>query len=474
MYNSMESFMTVRREYVAEANDTFAATDLFRDQLEVLEGEFPEIAGHAGEIALRGDSLIIDHGFKESFFTDPARALVFSALTLRHIEHRRSREKPLAEKRLINESLKLLVASHNESEDLLKEQSSLMSVYDDFTHPELTALMRGFVEEGGLDKVKRRLRVSPGNEDPYDLRVLAYSTLGGASGLLPARNFWDDDKDIEENQRILRQLKDVREVVNEYHRGLTKKQKEFTERTGEDVSSSAGFVVTVGGKRLLCLPMPLAEKILYPELTQYSDYDTWDYRFDYAVLSHEYTHTQGRADLFPNVISFGIGLEERRADFFSGIPTYVDMFGLHTDLHLATGWDVRDLFRSNPKGGTPYEIYGDFALRFGLKNLVDLLGIIPDSYRRRHKRLSVISDIIGPVDQFIGDLLDREKEAGRGSRIIDRVDAYIDSSDTPEREGYQVDPFNRKALGLKTIGKIIVDRQKERRGPKKLNMTSPL
>lgn len=404
----------------------------------------PEVAEKQASIERSGREVIDTFGLKPELFEDPARSLVFTTIADRWSQlptEQEDNEAARSERHFLTDAVTLLGSEysdslaavaheHNTQEDGVDDATAL-KVYERYTDPTLTKEMKAAIDDGMLSQVKERLGITEDNEEPYELRVLSIDSKGSTGhGLVASTLDWENlPKDYKESRSIINAHEKERQDVKDYHDGLQARALEMAKEMGtEELFAPAWVDHRKDGSKILCISMPLAEKLLDPGLTKNAKYYTEeDWGRDFAILEHEYTHSQGGMNIDASV-KFGINLEELRAEHFSGNKQgYQDIKGLFLDTWVASGFDVKEMFDKLPKGGTQTEIYAAMANHLGLRNTLDMLLAAPRNYIQSQsdvfqvEAFNYIDGYDGPISRIIED----EAAAGRGEQMMERVDQRV-------------------------------------------------
>jgi hypothetical protein len=236
--------------------------------------------------------------------------------------------------------------------------------------------------------------------------------------------------DNKDRYRQFQQYNSYRQVVDGYSDGLAKRGKDFRGALGTE-SAAPAWVTNVDGEKTLCISLPLAEKILYKEEVTKgsSSYSDNDFVHDMAMLEHEYVHSQ-EGMLDPKLsLDFGISLEERRAEYFSGDKHgYTDAKSFLNDVGLLTGEFVQDVFdNASQKGRNPSEVVEAYANQLGLSRLVELLAVMPSNYNKEQTNSfrSSINEHLGGYDGVLRRIYDDKVVAGEKPKIDERITARM-------------------------------------------------
>lgn len=377
-----------------EVGKTEKAFGVFVDSLsERLE----ELKNYDGIEVLKraGDTLIDALQIDAEMFESPARAIIFTAIAKRFAE-RGTDDTDEAE--FCHDVTALLAREHSGLYETLKPSIGLelvdaneehhLAVLDEYTDIELTGRLDEAMRTRLMVGVRERLQVTESNEDPFEIRVLS---VGGNEN-----NFHGMFPTMPSIMREPNAPQDVRdehnakwEAYKEYEARLKENTERFIEQSGQQTAIPAAWVTTIKGVRYLCMPDPIARKVLDPDTAIQSDYykridaegDRSDEARELATLEHEYTHTQGGLAVDEDIF-FGISFEEVRAEKFSGNRQgYLSAKQfLRHGLGAITGFRVDDYFEANTKGGTQDHFFEDLATRLGLDATLELAVAAPEQY----------------------------------------------------------------------------------------------
>jgi hypothetical protein len=440
-----------------------------------LAGRIPEVAIKQEALRDSGEEIIDQFDIQPSLFEDQARTLVFTAITSRWADNKnREGEGAEKEQRFLYDSLALLAYAHSpklaELKPIIEGETSKLSddekmrIYDRYTDQTLSREMAQAISGGLLGEAKKRLGVTDANEDPYEVRVLSIDPKKQTSlGLHTTITNWDElPGDHEEKLKRFREESALLRAVQDQQQGLELRAEKMADELGEEVLFAPAWVTHANGKTLLCITMPTAEKILNPELTANSRNYTQDYwKRDFAFLEHEYTHTQGGLNLDQGV-SFGINMEEFRAELFSGNKHgYHDIKGLFQDVKSVTGFSLGEFLAQIPKGGSAESVYEEVARQLGLSPALELLLAAPANYfsEQSNPFHREIFNHLGGYDGITGRLLQQQIAAGKGeqidARIADRAKHIL--SITKDYEGII---NSKKRSGLNVVSNLISQKLK--------------
>ena len=431
------------------------ANEAYSQSLDQLEELVPEL-GHKRDALIGAASEIVEvFQLDPSIFEDSGRSLIFSALADRwsSLANLEGDEKEDELEFLTNGILMLGEnylpnADKIAASELIKETKQL-EIYDKFTDKQLSHEMTNAIDGGLLDSIKERMGISSENEDPFEVRVMSISGhYADAFGLEAEQPDYDNLPN--DPKAVLDTISDAdneRNVVDTWKKGLDQRGTEFAAELGVDKVFASAWVTRLKGKTLLCMPIPVAEKILHPELTKNSSVYTADsYERDFAYLEHEYVHTQGGVNIDQG-LDFGINLEELRAEYFSGNKQgYQDIKGFFSNYATITDENQEDIFEKNKKGGDALTVYSSIANRVGLRSMLEITMAAPNNYieHQSEKRLTQVNEYIGRFDGILSRLIEQEMAAGRGNKLETQIEERAQSV-------YKIFEGKNNALGVETF-----------------------
>lgn len=444
----------------------------FQPVVAQLSHEIPEVAAHQEGIVARGEELIDEFGLKPEFLEDGAHALFFSAIAQRYddLEQRKdtlSVDEYTREKEFIADATVLLALGSSEYYDEMKplidtnnkhETEYEEVVYDKFTNvPVSKELARAIHETDLLAGVKGRLGVTAENEDPFEVRVMNISdetTLGGMHPSMP--------KALENepyNSKGWRDFEADTEAFKEYAEGLQAGAKQFREALDFQGRIPGAWVADVKGVKTLVISLPFAEKILYKDETRASYYSEDDWDRDFAVLEHEYTHTQGGLNLGGNVF-YGVAAEEKRAERFSRDRNgYGDIKGADLDLHIVAGIDTATFMDSETKGGTAESFFTMIAKEVGLQTALEMALTVPSAYVEDEARplQAHVARHLGGPDELTKRIYHKVLQDPASRAAMDeRMDKFAKKIASMPSADYWA--AYRRGMGLKFVTEKIEER----------------
>lgn len=447
----------------------------FNQALNNLAVDLPEISMHRDAIEKGGHELIATFAINQEFFEDKAHVLFFSALAQRNgILVAAGEAANLVERDFIHSATALLVRKRSGKYESLRSSiaSDSMEVsdeavrraYDRHTDKQLTAELQAAIVNGLLDDVKEKAGITAENEDPYELHVLAIGNNNNIfSGMHLPRPETNDEAELAAWRDHIRTL-------DGYQAMLFSNTAEFCKATGMSEVPPA-WVVTVNGKKLLNVPLPIAEKLLHPEALGLSSTDPGR-RTDLGVLGHEYIHTQGGLNL-DNSFGYGISFEERRAEFYSGENTgYEDAKAMTFSLAAMKIVNLYKYFGETPKGGTAFDLYSDIAKEAGLQAALELALTVPASYKGRAGAYGATTQtFLGDQKDVLGRIYQRRLADPVKVAMMDAATNYFVEAALREGEGHPgdvdqyLDMMRNSGAGpvIDALAKELLSRRSERR-----------
>lgn len=375
----------------------------------------------------------------ERFFANPVKSLLFASIANRLVA---TPEEDYRTQEAMCETLLLIAGPDGpDGGELYNRQfvdhqnERLMTIYDQFTNHEISRDLEEAIKSGLLDGVKSRLGVSKESEEPYEVRVMNITSNEtmyiATDGIVPSID-WDSMDD----DRILEEARADREQYRGYVDGLRSRGDEFQKLTG-DKSFPIAWVEIIDGKKILCMQLPTAEKIIYKDQPRSKDYSDEEYERDLALLEHEYVHTQ-QSLLQNDHPDVGLGLEELRAEFYSGNKHgYIDVKRHFMYLSAITGIKLDNLFNEKSHNGSfnPADFYIGIAKQGGLDYMLDLALVLPSAYFSRDALRAESQKLIASYVGGISDLQQKTweslaRELGEevvSDRLADLVDVLMES-----------------------------------------------
>lgn len=417
------------------------ANPVFENKIAEFGHSLTEVQNDQELINQAGQELISEFGIQPELFDDNAHALMFTSIAQRYGRLEQGKETMdtgayTRDKEFIADAVVLLAGESSnlfdQTKDLIDKDHGIpeerkQAVYEKYTDKTLTKELEDAISVGLFDDVKERMGITDENEDEYDVRVLSlgdeYSSLGVMPGIL------DIEGADDYNSPTFEEYMEDSDAFKQYENDMVKRAQAFREELGAEARVPIAWVTTIDGKRTLCMPLPFAEKVLYKDEKRAGYYTEDDRNRDLAIMKHEYVHTQGGINLDNNVL-FGIGLEERRAEYFSGDKQgYQEIKGFFQDFRVVTGIDIAEIFDSMPKGGTALDVYTALAERIGLQATLELVMTVPQPYIDDSRPLQQnVEKYFGGPDSLTKKLYEKAVEEGKKDQVeagIDRIARFI-------------------------------------------------
>ncbi|NDD82836.1 hypothetical protein EBZ38_00940, partial [bacterium] len=363
-----------------------------------------------------GQEMIDDFGITDKFFEDESKSIIFAALASDYADLKDSKVENVgvitAHKEFLADTLVLLAGKESAYADVYGgskgeddiSSERMLATYDKFTNKVVSSEMTAAIANGLLDDVKKNLGITADNEDQYEVRVLnVLSEDGGeAYGMSPTPP--DGLYDLKYDDPKVKEFDQDDEAYKDYEEGLIKNGKDFNKSMGREGDSFApAWITTIDGRTILCLSLTTAEKILYKDEARSSYFTEDDRARDLALLKHEYTHTQKGVSVNGEPY-LGIGLEELRAEHFSGDKHgYADVKRHFKFVSKLSGFSPKDIFDDRAEGEVfdPANFYTKIAQQEGLDGLLDAVLLNPSNYIKdegSNKLQKSINDYVGGID----------------------------------------------------------------------------
>lgn len=409
------------------SNPEFAETrQVFVDYVNDLTTRLVELQESDLEAIKQAGSILIDSlELSPEIFANPARSVMFTAIAKRLAEKGAENSE---ETEFCHDATVLLALEHsglyetmkpNIGAELVDEDDERdLEVLNQFTDPELTERLQVVISEK-MHAVRERLQVSGENEDTFQVKVLA---VGGNAanfyGLQPTmpRELLEPDAPQELRDAHLEKYN----AYKEYEKRLLGNNERYNEQTGKLTDLPAAWVTTIKEVRYLCMPDPVARKILDADTViqqngytrAQTPYDRSDESREYATLEHEFTHLMGGLAVDENIF-FGISIEEFRAEKFSGNRQgYLDAKQfLRYGLGPITGFVLDDYMDANVKGGSQDHFYEDMAASIGLDAALEVALAAPSAYLHESRPLhSRLNEYLGGYDGILMRLYEKAED----------------------------------------------------------------
>lgn len=463
-------FETSQKALAETQNLAFAAS------LSELATRLPEVAEHQAAIEQAGNVITEELGLQPEFFNDASRTFFFSAIAQRYasledLKTTMTVDQYTTEKEFIFDATVLLAGDKSslypETKNLIDSDQGasdkvIETVYNRFINKEVSKELEEAIEGGLLANVKERLGVNKDNEDPFKVQVL---NIGDEFTTLGMRPDMPDLSDKKWNGPEWQDWNYTQAAFKGYGAELTAKGKEFKRQLGTEGNIPPAWITKINGVNTLNLPLPVAEKILYRDQERSRLYADDDAARDFAILEHEYTHTQGGLNLDNNIF-FGIGLEELRAEHFSGNKQgYLQIKGFFADLKIVTGINFPELMSQEIKGGDAPEFYTALAEQLGLQNVLEIALTVPSPYIDKKVRplQAHISTYLGGADAVTERIFNQVTE--NDPKRQEAIDAYIDDWATRNANlnSESWASYRKQTLGLQFVTSKLEARLREKR-----------
>ncbi|MBP7807070.1 hypothetical protein KA047_01095 [Candidatus Saccharibacteria bacterium] len=428
-------------ELVAASVEFSESEAMYVDGLERFAKDIPEVAAKSEALAAAGTELINDFGIKPEFFEESGRTLLFTSVAnrLANLDNKQmSRTEIVTEREFIADTAFLLASDYMVGFDDFKaslevennpsnlSDEGIKAIYDKYTDREMSKRLQAEINEAGLiDDVKAKLNVTAENEDAYELRVMSMSETEDYVFNFKRPEFPSDDElaamTREEQLEAMNAWQQDQDAYKAWEAGLTDRRTAFTQALGKEKFSAPAWVTHVGDKQFLCVTADLAERVLEGGGVTDEGYTADDRIRDIAYIGHEYTHTQG--GLMPdNKIDFGITLEERRAELYSGDKHgYGDVKNFLIDVDLITGTNPVDFLKeSEHKGGDQQEVFTKIANSYGLDSLIEMAAVMPQAYNQEQSNAvrRSIQTYLGGYDGVLTRFAHRQAENDPSTNVM--------------------------------------------------------
>lgn len=387
-----------------------------------LAESLPEVGEKKEKLLAATQEILEAFDIDESVFDNPQKAFVLTAIANRWTDAQTEEEWHYlhdAVTLVAHEHSALLESAYHDGQEgtgheLTPEQE--MEIYDRYTNAQMTEAF-SMKQDAIFAKIRERIGVTPENEDAFSVRVMNIASDYTLSGL---RAKFDANTSFEESMMD-------KKNVDDWKRGLLDNSQAFAKELDQGEPPIL-WATVIGGKKYLCLDLPTAEKLIDEDVFAESLYPGSDAEKEKtdleALAAHEYTHTQG-GYLIDGETEFGIALEERRAEYFSGDKHgYKDIKRFLGDFEAIAGINLFEIFDKAPKGGDPAEVYQEIAAKIGLNATLELLMTYPNTYVTDGQTNTFMKEsgkYLGSFDGFIGRLLESDLCKSRAVEI----DEYI-------------------------------------------------
>lgn len=427
---------TAETPVVNEALETHAASnEAYGRFLDYASSSLMEVSVNRQTIEAAGQQLIATYDLAPTLFEDPGRSILFVSAANRWSKA----DKDPAESAFLEDALTLLAHEHSpklkqvydyvKSENYQPTDEHAQAVYDKYTNHQVTAELRQAIADGLLDDAKARLGITPENEDAYEVRVLSIgeemTSYGVEAPDVPDMS--QQDFDDPEKRAQFEEASELWDAVNEWKKGLEMRRAAFHQDLDGNIDSKPAWVTHIKGKTILCVQQATIEKIIHPDVTAHSEhYTDLDRELDLANLEHEYAHTQGGVNLGGQSIDFGIGLEELRAEAFSGNRQgYMDLKSFAADMGIVTGTHLAEYFEGKVKGGDSLGTYEEIARSVGLDRMLEVIMVRPSAYDLARSNSNLLNhtaaEFLGGFDSILARIIEDRLDAGKAAEIDENI-----------------------------------------------------
>jgi hypothetical protein len=403
--------------------ESFAAT------LGFLESRGVELGGKKEKILEAGAELTEQFGLTEKFFGDEVRSMMFASIANEYADLKDAdvdTAKRTAHMEYIADLTVLLAGQESAYRDVYEQSifradfeisaDAEQAVYERYTNQEVSRELTEAIQSGGLiDEVKEKMGITKESEAPFEIHVLNImdAHANGAVGMLPSRpDILKDDSIPETDPEKRKAVEDhayTAAAYKKYIDDLSANSTRFIEETGDVEAPPPAWVARINGTNLLCLPLPYAEKVLYKDEKRSDGYMEESYERDLAFLKHEYVHTQNVVMSDRNSF-FGMGLEELRAEYFSGEKQgYYDIKRHFTYTGKAAGFNPRSIFETyGPEHPySPADFYAQLAAKSGLDGALDAMLALPNAYMSSPK----VNRLMASIQSYVGGMSGLQEKA---------------------------------------------------------------
>lgn len=372
--------------------------------------QFSDVQERQSQISEQLDYIVARHDVSGAL-QDPAQALMLVGLAAKlATAHAQDNDMYTQQCEFTDIAVGLLTGSIDPYPDEMDDDIKF-DIYMDYENAALTRELDNRIKDGLLDEVKERMGITSENETPYVVHVLDIASYTSTWGIGPSLDELDNEEDLSVLYQAQKALDACNELIYDYKKGLRSKRRELEERLESKESIPEGWVQYRDGIPHLFMLNPNVEKILNPEVTNNAPY--YDERArceDVALIEHEYIHTQ--APLLVGSIAFGGGIEELRAEHFSGnLRGYEEVKDFFRELNALSKVDVPAIFDAKPCGGTAVDVFAHIAQKVGVESAIDIFMAAPKNYCNRGI-MKLVNDNLGGYGSVIQSILLRKVEAG--------------------------------------------------------------
>jgi hypothetical protein len=410
--------------------DSVVKLELCIEQL-VAEGVIS--AEELEELRHSAHDLILTFGVSPEFFDTSFHGMVLMAVAKEHLVDLRQisdeADTEVQNHQLFVRSLMaLLTTEHKSFGSEQVDDTRVMEVYDKFTNWQLTEDLKRQIESSGmLRSVQERMGIT----EPEQIEIRVLNLVGDdtyASYLLPPSvdpaEYAGDYTNPELRSRIKKHEED-RELLEGYLARLRRSTLDYNLELGRDgdAPNQIAWVKMMGDRQVMVLPAPIAELLAYPAEERARHFKADEFERLVSILEHEYVHTQGGV-LAESGLGLGIGLEEVRAEHFSGNKHgYQDVKRHFAYKGVAEGVKIRDMLDSyavsNPY--SPDSFYLQISKNLGLGGLLDATLAFPRVYveaAEPNSPFRIVDEYVGGLDGLEERSFSRMVENGKLEQVV--------------------------------------------------------
>jgi hypothetical protein len=271
--------------------------------------------------------------------------------------------------------------------------------------------------------LRERLGITANTQAPFDVRVLNIGddrTMYGWQPEIDWENLSYDEAMAQRNAQ------------DQQKKQMEQNQRFLSHEYGYDEDDSlppAWIEYAEDGSKTLCVGLATAEKTLFPEAARSRGYDRdRENTSAKAFLLHEFTHTQ-KPILRSHTIGLGIGVEELRAEHFSGdMHGYTDIKRYYRSMQVLYDYTPKASMES---GGSfdPDTFEVEMAQTMGLEGYIDAMTLIPSQYAEGSQANAFLRGLVsadGGVDGHFDTMYNRAKQIVGEDEVARRVSGFVD------------------------------------------------
>jgi len=386
----------------------------------VVVGDRELLAGHIA-------SLINEFAIEDEVFHEERDRLLMAAIA-NELGSRRFGEDELLSRRLSN-MIMLAFGNRTRFKDEVERdkhkpefpETRIRAAYEKVTNPAVSEKLREYIQTDPIFiEMRRWLGVTDDSENrftPLVLDVCNKHTLRGWQPTVGLDDLGGDEANLQaesQNARVKELEENARYLLDEIG-------------SKDDQLAPAWVEMLENGEVLLCLHLPTAEKILN-QGSRSDDYGKEDLLDEKATLLHEFVHTQ-RIILRSGTISLGVGLEELRAEYFSGDRMgYDEIRNYFMSMKALYGYSPKDSLEAHGVFD-PTEFELEIAREVGLEGYLDAMTLIPPVYATRSVAGDFLKQLVaddGGIDGHFERMFARAVTLFGEDEIAPRLSAYVD------------------------------------------------